>query len=336
MRSRRSPASDSTSVTDLTKDDIGQVRESQKNSPYVKDSMKTPTTRVPDGLPKAVTLQLSKSPYKNKKTTVATAAKQKVTPSLTRTQSRDYPEHNHRVSNKLDTNVGLESIPLSGASNSPSRRLNKLDSTDKNSTSIKNNYLDDTDSDTDSDDKDIEGTSKSPSRRSHKLNSTDNNRASNKNNYFDNTDSDDDETIEGTSNSPSRRTNKLNSTDNNRASNKNNYFDNTDSDDDETIEDDAEREQILVDDSNFEGENVKYEAKAEADACSLEYNDNNVDVNDEIMDDEEDTSHQGAGSARTVAKQSIPPLPTTLFPPMPVIDLTVFNDDDDDRRGDDN
>jgi hypothetical protein len=300
--------------------------------------MTTPTTRVPDGMPKAVTLQLSKSPYKhknpykNKKTTVAAAAKRKVTPSLTRTQSRDYPEHNHPVSNKSDTNVGLESVPLSGASKSPSSRLNKLDSTDKNRTLIKNNYLDNTDSDTDSDDKEaIKGTSNSPSRRTHKLNSTDNNRASS----FDNTDSDDDETIEGSSNYPSRRTNKLNSTDNNRASNKNNYFDNTDSDEDETIDDNVEREQTLVDDSNFEGENVNYET----DACSLEYNENNVDVNDEIMDDEEDTSHQGAGSARTVAKQSIPPLPnapTRLFPPPPVIDLTVFNNDDDDRRGDDN
>jgi hypothetical protein len=67
MRSRRSPASDSTTVTDLTKDDIGQVRESQKNSPYVKDSMKTPTTRVPDGMPKAVSLQLSKSLTRTRK-----------------------------------------------------------------------------------------------------------------------------------------------------------------------------------------------------------------------------------------------------------------------------
>jgi hypothetical protein len=75
---------------------------------------------------------------------------------------------------------------------------------------------------------------------------------------------------------------------------------------------------------------VEYEAEAKADAGSLKYNENNEDVNDEIMDDEEDISHQGAGSARTAAKQSIPPLPTAptrLFPPPPVIDLTVFNDD---------
>jgi hypothetical protein len=87
---------------------------------------------------------------------------------------------------------------------------------------------------------------------------------------------------------------------------------------------------------------VEYEAEAEADAGSLKYNENNVDVNDEIMDDEEDISHQGAGSARTAAKQSIPSLPTARtmrFPPPPVIDLTVFNNDNDDRRdcrGDDN
>jgi hypothetical protein len=35
IRSRRSPASDTTSVTDLTKDDIGQVCESQKKSPFL-------------------------------------------------------------------------------------------------------------------------------------------------------------------------------------------------------------------------------------------------------------------------------------------------------------
>jgi hypothetical protein len=168
---------------------------------------------------------------------------------LTRTQSRDNLVHNHWVSNKYDIDVDLESIPLSGASNSSlPRSKNKSDSSNKNS-------------------------------------------IVNKKNYFDNTNSDDNQDIED--------------------------------------EDDAERECTSNNDSNFVEEDVEYEA----DAGSLEYNQNNVEVNDEIMDDEEEAPHLGSGSIRIVANPSIPPLPTTptrLHPP-PVIDLIGNTDVDDDH-----
>jgi hypothetical protein len=52
-------------------------------SDYTADKALLPEVKLPIGMHKAITLQLSRSPHKNKKTTEATAAKQKVTPSLT-------------------------------------------------------------------------------------------------------------------------------------------------------------------------------------------------------------------------------------------------------------
>jgi hypothetical protein len=125
-----------------------------------------------------------------------------------------------------------------------------------------------------------------------------------------------------------RSKNKSDSSNKNSIVNKKNYFDDTKSDDNRDIEDE--------DDSNFEEEDVEYEA----DVGSLEYNRNNVEANDEIMDDEEEASHLGSGSVRIMANPSIPPLPTTLtrLRPPPVIDLTGNTDvdDDHDHNNDDN